>query len=532
VRQILAKRKKVLSKVSSITLILFRLADAGDAKATVSVPGVSGQKAKEAVRKDAEWHQEIVAKESTKARRKYGKLYQFYIGSFDLRVSADEEEFLKTMENQMMRRGGTIASAEASEFKQLTSLLKSTNVVFSHLMKSTGDSYLEAIYVTNLTASDFGTDGSKRLEFDPKRVKHKCGDKIAAYCRYTTTELDLTASTFKDAIAKTNYVKNECFLDSIYDFYKDSLLSATKQRNVITREVLLKTIGKTEDEVKQGLSIEDVMPFFVQYRLQLRVFDKLYKLVHKYDPAMRNHHNKPMYCMVTDGHVYTLNHQQKRLQQFEGEDDDEVGRKPQVGQNYAVREDAEAKPARMIDNIDDIFHILKASEDKEQFIKLIHREDNLTDLLYQLTDAGYSPGINFESGRITSLKLEFNKCFFLIETQLLIKSAIDGVVVVDDEATYNNMSQAMTDLNNKLFLKSHLSHHTDQDIDLLDAYRTKPICGRLCSSPVGADRARSLIEVDVSKAYTAAFCEITEIPIFNESSSRTTAKPLSRSTVI
>ena len=108
----------------------------------------------------------------------------------------------------------------------------------------------------------------------------------------------------------------------------------------------------------------------------------------------------------------------------------------------------------MIDNIDDILHILKTSEEKDQFIKLIHREDNLTDLLYQLTDAGYSPGINFEAGRITALKLEFNKRLFLIETQQLIKSAVEGVVVVDDEATYNNMSQAMTALNNKLFLKA------------------------------------------------------------------------------
>ena len=136
-----------------------------------------------------------------------------------------------------------------------------------------------------------------------------------------------------------------------------------------------------------------------------------------------------------------------------------------------------------------------------------------------MTDAGYSPGINFEAGRITALKLEFNKRFFLIETQQLIKSAIDGVVVVDDEATYNNMSQAMTILNNKLFLKSHLSHYTEHDIDILDAYRTKPVCGTvgaLGNKVVNVDRAKKLIEVDVSKAYTAAFFEITEILIFNE----------------
>ena len=84
-------------------------------------------------------------------------------------------------------------------------------------MSSTGDSYLEAIYVMNLTNSDWKE--SDRLEFDPKRVKNKSGDKIAAYYRYSTTELDLTAGTFEEALAKAHYVKDECFLNSIYDFF-------------------------------------------------------------------------------------------------------------------------------------------------------------------------------------------------------------------------------------------------------------------------------------------------------------------------
>ena len=72
-RQILEKRKRILSKVVSITLILFRLADAGDAKATVSVPGVIGDKAKDAVRKQAEQKQENVAKQKRQNKAKIWK---------------------------------------------------------------------------------------------------------------------------------------------------------------------------------------------------------------------------------------------------------------------------------------------------------------------------------------------------------------------------------------------------------------------------------------------------------------------------
>ena len=168
------------------------------------------------------------------------------------------------------------------------------------------------MYVMNLNNSNFSE--SKRLEFDPKRIKNKGGNQIAAYYRYSTTELDLSVDTFKEAIAKTHYVKDECFLDSIYDFYKDNLLSSNKQRNVITRASLLETIGKSEEEVKQGLSIEDVLPFLVKYRLQLRVFDKFYKVAHNYEPPAKNYHNKPTFCLVTGWHVYTLNHTRSRLE--------------------------------------------------------------------------------------------------------------------------------------------------------------------------------------------------------------------------
>ena len=132
----------------------------------------------------------------------------------------------------------------------------------------------------------------------------------------------------------------------------------------------------------------------------------------------------------------------------------------------------------MITSIDDILQVvrdmLKPEDPKEkQVLTIIHKEDNLTELLYQFVGAGYSPGVNFESGRITALKLELNKIFCIIQTQQLITSAIDGVVAVDSEEVYNAMSLAMCTLTSKLFLKSHLSYYTERDLDVLDSYRTK-----------------------------------------------------------
>ena len=142
---------------------------------------------------------------------------------------------------------------------------------------------------------------------------------------------------------------------------------------------------------------------------------------------------------------------------------------------------------------------------------MVHRQDNLTSLLYDLLDAGYNPGINFEAGRLTAIKVSLNGILFMIQAQQLIKSAIDGVVVVDDEETYNAMNQAMMAFNHRIFLNGHKSYYTDFDIDVLDEYRTRPLVGTLSTLPTDP-----MVEIDISKAYTSALGSITEIPIFNE----------------
>ncbi len=151
------------------------------------------------------------------------------------------------------------------------------------------------------------------------------------------------------------------------------------------------------------------------------------------------------------------------------------------------------------------------TQNKKQVLILIHKEDDLTDLLFQFVGAGYSPGVKFESGRIAALKLELNKIFCIVQAQQLIKSAIDGVVVVDAEEVYNNMNLSMCTLTSKLFLKSHLSYYTAKDLEVLDSYRTKPICGNLIQHP-----KNNVSDIDVAKAYTSAFCDISEISLVNE----------------
>jgi hypothetical protein len=77
----------------------------------------------------------------------------------------------------------------------------------------------------------------------------------------------------------------------------------------------------------------------------------------------------------------------------------------------------------MIDNIDDIIKMLKlleavdAEKREKEIIYLIHRGDDLQKLLFDLKQKGYTPGIDFETGRLVKLKLTLNKTTFIIRTQ-------------------------------------------------------------------------------------------------------------------
>jgi hypothetical protein len=73
------------------------------------------------------------------------------------------------------------------------------------------------------------------------------------------------------------------------------------------------------------------------------------------------------------------------------------------------------------------------------------------------------------------------------------------------------MNTAMTVFNHKIFLNGHKSYYTDFDLDILDEYRTRPLVGNLDGQP-----SKSMVEIDVTKAYTSALGSITEIPMFNE----------------
>ena len=113
-------------------------------------------------------------------------------------------------------------------------------------------------------------------------------------------------------------------------------------------------------------------------------------------------------------------------------------------------------------------------------VQLIHRYNDLDELFDQLLNkGGYHPGVVFESGLINVLKLELNGNFYIIQNQQLIKSEVDGIITVSDEATYNNMNKAFVEFSHKILKHAHKSYYSAFDIEVINEYRSKAVVGNL-----------------------------------------------------
>ena len=142
--------------------------------------------------------------------------------------------------------------------------------------------YLEAIYFKDWFLKR--TDGGAS---NPRQARQRAaGDKVAIQFNYTHTQLDLTKQTFREALRNSKHHRSECWLNCIYELCgcKDALLDPEKMKNVITRESILELLGRTEEDIKEGLTMDEVKPFFEKYKLKLRVYDIFYNQIYKYDP--------------------------------------------------------------------------------------------------------------------------------------------------------------------------------------------------------------------------------------------------------
>ena len=147
--------------------------------------------------------------------------------------------------------------------------------------------------------------------YDSITIEHRDAGKYAINYRYTSNELDYTKETFKEAIEKKQYIDNECWINTLLEVYGNSLAGGKQQQIYITRDIIMNTINKNEETIKNGISIKELEIFFIRHRLHVVVYDRFYNIIYEHKPEKRNHHNRVLYCLSHGNHIYTLDHNLK-----------------------------------------------------------------------------------------------------------------------------------------------------------------------------------------------------------------------------
>ena len=203
--------------------------------------------------------------------------------------------------------------------------------------------YIDAIYII-----DYDMIPTNSKTYKPLEEELMSQEKISICHPYITT-VNLPAETLREALENKAHKANECWLNAILDNYSHTLLSQKKNN----REKILEIINKTEDNIKSGISVNEMIPFFKYFSIPLRVYDCMGECLTRYDPEKPNHNYKAMYCMVKNDHIYLLNN----VQSLKQKQDTQVNKTLKISNNYYTRDKLETREYRMIDGMKDIDNI-------------------------------------------------------------------------------------------------------------------------------------------------------------------------------
>ena len=292
-----------------------------------------------------------------------------------------------------------------------------------NLTSAQADAYLKAIKIIEIETVKYDDEiekeykGSKdkKVEKFNKGRKNEKAEIMLIDTKYRINPCNHNANYFQE-IARQNktHIKHACFINCIIEKF------TPYKKWLLTRRNILITINRLdlEDDETTPLSIDDVMPFFVKHKLGLVCIDSLNNLI-----VNVNSDNKVgvMHVLITDNHCVLLNRNTMSLGRIvNAEGYENMGGKA-LNSNYSsFKDDAHIskKSFIFINDLDDLVKIIKDNVDMEaeKTINIIHRNDDLENILWNMVQFGYYPSVRKRNGSYASI------CFTIENLTLCIYS--------------------------------------------------------------------------------------------------------------
>ena len=414
-------------------------------------------------------------------------------------------------------------------FRKVMMFLK-TDLQLRDMMPDMID-YIDAIQILKVIEVD---DDGKDYDIEDEGLKDTTN--ISIYNFYHQTLIDTEKETLKEAIQNNNYRDNECWINHLLETYEGTELTREKRGSLaktLSRKKILELLNTTEEDIHEyGISINNMKKVFQFFNLPVKLYNYQCQLIFQYIPSDygRGHRKRIFTALIKNNHIYPINANQDRLCQLNGERAIDFT----ASKNFYITDKTEPPKYKMFSHIDEL---LKLTDRDEYY--LIHKDNNLMEVLYQFKKVGYEPYIRYRAGKISDLKIKFTyksadtkriirrktqpyniltqtleedkTITYIISTQDLSKDTLERDIDADTEEKYNRIAEAMFIFNKNLFSSSHMSQYDGVDIEILDECRTVVPLGYLDKNI----DVNELVEIHRSKAFTWAFNQITKIPIFN-----------------
>ena len=415
-------------------------------------------------------------------------------------------------------------------FRKVMMFLK-TDLQLRDMMPDMID-YIDAIQILKVIEVD---DDGKDYDIEDEGLKDTTN--ISIYNFYHQTVIDTEKETLKEAIQNNNYRDNECWINHLLETYEGTELTREKRGSLaktLSRKKILELLKTTEEDIHEyGISINAMKQVFQFFNLPVKLYNYQCQLIFQYFPSnyTKGHSKRIFTALIKNNHIYPINANQDRLYQVDAK---EKCLDIKVSKNFYITDKTAPPKFKMFSHIDEL---LKLTDQDEYY--LVHKDNNLMEVLYQFKKVGYEPYIRYRAGKISDLKIKFTyksadtkkiirrraqpyniatktlekdkTINYIISTQDLSKDTLERDIDADTEEKYNRIAEAMFVFNKKLFSSSHMSQYDDVDIEILDECRTVVPLGYLDKNIDVSE----LVEIDRSKAFTWAFNQISKIPIFN-----------------
>ena len=305
--------------------------------------------------------------------------------------------------------------------------------------------------------------------------------------------------------SKKHQVNNECFLNAFLNRFEHTFGPEKKEKKC-NRDILLRILKKTEDNIIKGVSMNEMTQVFDEYDIPVQAYDSYNKII--YERKSKKKSIPVFYIMLKNNHVYLMDTNTKSIT-WEAITDITLN----PSSKFGLPKEKDMNMF-MVSSFEQIVSICKEQHDQKEdetpSVVLFIAQNDIESILFDFRNNRHEPAIKFVNNKIASISFCFSGVIAIIKNQdPNIELHDDSFFEVDNMDTYKRIYDANKKFQIALLDKNHLSNYDENDTAFLK-YRSIPIYGMTPKC-----KQEKLIEIDVSKAYTSALMEITKIPHFN-----------------